>query len=1620
MSNSTSSKPGPYANPKRLKGGVVSNNLGSFDTINASSLKLETLNVAGVFEDGIFLNVIIQDSEIRNSIIGADGSNSAYFSTLVTRQGVTFGSNIGESVTWNPDTGLFYITSDLKVDGCSYLGNIEICRNDIQATNTDGDINLKPKGFGRLNVSAPVQIISSTGSFYSELNSGGNTFISNTDFSVYSSHGNLNVTTFGPQTFKSDNGDITISTDNGVSTTQITSILSTAGSIFINTTSANKLLPGDVITISNNSTSFNGSFTVGSIISDFRFRVTTTSLSTVLATGGSYLRTPDSSIVLSSQTYVKIPDSTKLTFGATCNAIYANSAGLLINSCNDIQFNLPSTNNVQFPLYTNVQFGTAASVSLTASNGNLNLTHTDGTLTISNVATQIESTNVRFYDPILTLADYSQSTNDFKDRGVEFYYNDSTSGSRKLGWFGYKNTSGRFTFLTDAVNNNEVISGSIGSLELTNLTLDNIYLVEGGVINANCGRILGVSLITGCGGQVTIQGTENITLSANSRIALNSSTDILVPNNIPVLFGTNGTRILENTASNLVLTASKNVAFLTQSGGSVILPVETNLSFSGTSSGSSIVSNTSGDLNLQSSRDIRLTTTTGNIIVPTTTQIQFGSSSQNISGTTSGLTLVSNSTTGTIQLISSSDISLSNSFGNVVIQPNIGDIFLQPTIGDIRIPQTRNLIFSTSGSGNSLSLASNGNFQITGTGNNIDINNWTNINLAASENVNIPTNVKLSFGTAGYIVSDPSNISFVNDKTSGSITLSSNTTQLSNTNGTLIILNNNTFISSGNFIVSAGNTLLESDNVKIKDPILTLANYTTVDNKDRGIEYNYTNSSGSTQLGWFGYKTTTGRLSYYSDAINTDGVISGTIGDFEISSLYLQKSIVFQTRGNTIDMNCGTLLNANTITGCSDVLNLNGSGSVNINATNVNINATQSVQLPAGIPLAFGTTSSSITGDSSGRLFVNSDTVVFNSNVQINGTTTNIYSTVTNLEDPIFSLGGVIGPTINDLKDRGIEFKWNSTGTGSKVGFFGYKNSLGRFVFIQDGTNNNEVFTGPFGDVQFGNGYFSNIFLDNGTISGINTLSGGTINIVTTSGNINLTPTNGSSILLPYNTPFAFGTTSNSFNVDTSGNLIQTFNGSISLTSYSGGISFNTTNEIRFPNDTPLYFGTNNSTSIISSGGNLILSNSSGDINLNPATSTGSINIPSGSFLNFGSTENSIVSDNGQLYINGYNGVSISSSTITFAGNVNIIGSINAGAISFDLDTYILPLGTSQKLNITSIVSLPSTTVSLSGTNGNTLIKTGTIHYLTEGDIVTISNSDSVPVVDGDYVVRSIVSSTEFTIQSLTTLTSSGTTGSIKGVLKFDQNKDVGIQVNYWNDLTGNGITVGSTNYHTGFFGFKDNTLRWTFYKDATISNSVVSGQLGDIEVNKVFASKIGDFILDGGITAGNNKISGTNFDINGGVINTTPIGQTTAAPGRFSNLASTVTTNINNVTVSGSLNYAFERFTLNSVSPTRNPNAGVITSFVSVSSVSFTATGTMPSTGLTDGQIKVIVISNMVANSKYVLQFAPNTLVTPNPPNNTGSPTKMTFQRSGQSIQMIWDATLGAWIPIGTGVYIS
>ena len=159
-----------------------------------------------------------------------------------------------------------------------------------------------------------------------------------------------------------------------------------------------------------------------------------------------------------------------------------------------------------------------------------------GGLTVNGTTTTVNSTTVTVDDPIFTLGgDTAPGSDDNKDRGIEFRYH--TGSAAKVGFFGFDDSAGKFTFIPDATNSSEVFSGTAGTIvanlegnvtgntsgtaatvtgaaqsnitslgTLTTLTVDNV-IVNGTTI----GHTDDTDLITLADGVATVAGEVSMT-----------------------------------------------------------------------------------------------------------------------------------------------------------------------------------------------------------------------------------------------------------------------------------------------------------------------------------------------------------------------------------------------------------------------------------------------------------------------------------------------------------------------------------------------------------------------------------------------------------------------------------------------------------------------------------------------------------------------------------------------------------------------------------------------------------------------------------------------------------------------------------------------------------------------------------------------------------------------------------------------------------------------------------------------------------------------------------------------------------------------------------------------------
>ncbi|MFA6295415.1 MAG: hypothetical protein WC666_03250, partial [Candidatus Paceibacterota bacterium] len=187
-----------------------------------------------------------------------------------------------------------------------------------------------------------------------------------------------------------------------------------------------------------------------------------------------------------------------------------------------------------------------------------------------------------------------------------------------------------------------------------------------------------------------------------------------------------------------------------------------------------------------------------------------------------------------------------------------------------------------------------------------------------------------------------------------------------------------------------------------------------------------------------------------------------------------------------------------------------------------------------------------------------SGNVTISGTLTVNGTTSTINSTTVTIDDPIFTLGGNTVPTVDDNKDRGIEFRWHN-GTIAKVGFFGFDDSTGRFTFIPDATNTAEVFTGTTGDIDIANVYTSGTLRlsSTGALSSITTVS--STYLVTTTNTVNFS---GASTILQLNGTQIMDASRNLVNIGTISSGAITSSGDITLSGTSSQMYFTRTGAV--------------------------------------------------------------------------------------------------------------------------------------------------------------------------------------------------------------------------------------------------------------------------------------------------------------------------------------------------------------------------------------------------------------------------------------------------------------------------
>jgi len=218
-------------------------------------------------------------------------------------------------------------------------------------------------------------------------------------------------------------------------------------------------------------------------------------------------------------------DNRVLTDTATAGSINAE-ANLTFDGTT-----LVVANNIKIADGANIGSASDADAISIAADGDVTLTQdliVGGNLTINGTTTTVNSTTTTVDDPIFTVGgDSAPGSDDNKDRGIEFRYHNGSAA--KVGFFGFDDSTGKFTFIPDATNSSEVFSGTKGDIDVNDIS------ANAGTFGSNVGVTGNVtasgSFIIGSADMneadlEKLDGITNGTAAANKALVLGASKEI--------------------------------------------------------------------------------------------------------------------------------------------------------------------------------------------------------------------------------------------------------------------------------------------------------------------------------------------------------------------------------------------------------------------------------------------------------------------------------------------------------------------------------------------------------------------------------------------------------------------------------------------------------------------------------------------------------------------------------------------------------------------------------------------------------------------------------------------------------------------------------------------------------------------------------------------------------------------------------------------------------------------------------------------------------------------------------------------------------------------------------------
>ena len=428
----------------------------------------------------------VETSSGNLTITGAGGGVTTGSDVTVTSSTASSSSSTGALVV----TGGVGIGDDLNVGGDTDLtGNLTV-GGTLDLT---GDLSA-----GNLTLSGDID--ASTGT------------IDTLDGTDASFGGNLTVT--GTSTFTGDMGagNIVASGDIDASTGTIDTLDGTDASF------------GGNLTVTGTST-FTGDMGAGNIVASGDIDAATGTIDTLDGTDASFggnLTVTGTADVTGNLTAGNISTTTAvITTGniTTVNSTTENVGTINVSTLANVQASTASTSNTTGAVIVAGGVGVGGNLHVGGDtvdfDGNLAVggdVVISGNLSVDGTATYVNTTTTTVADPIMVIGGgddgAAPTVDDNKDRGVLFQWHNGSGA--KAGFFGFDDSTGRFTFVPDATNSSEVISGSVGDVEINDL-----YAANGtfsGNLSADNLDLDGITVVDlGVTGNVTVDGTSTFT-----------------------------------------------------------------------------------------------------------------------------------------------------------------------------------------------------------------------------------------------------------------------------------------------------------------------------------------------------------------------------------------------------------------------------------------------------------------------------------------------------------------------------------------------------------------------------------------------------------------------------------------------------------------------------------------------------------------------------------------------------------------------------------------------------------------------------------------------------------------------------------------------------------------------------------------------------------------------------------------------------------------------------------------------------------------------------------------------------------------------------------------------------